>query len=170
MVKCSVTKVTTKSSASLAAQLSLKGTSGQQCMAGLGACSYCFISHMAAMVEVLAGHLVPLHPVGLLPDPSPPYFSTACQCDSCLDSWHGDSWLGCGDGQPWECYSVQGAGWPASSGSPWTSQTPNLHFTMYLGRVMRKGPGQHILSIFSFKLFCPLHSPNNIMEVIKVWK
>ena len=26
------------------------------------------------------------------------------------------------------------------------------------------------LSIFSFKLFCPLHSPNNMMEVIKVQK
>ena len=40
----------------------------------------------------------------------------------------------------------------------------------YMGRVMRKGPGRHILSIFSFKLFCPLHSPNNMMEVIKVRK
>ena len=39
-----------------------------------------------------------------------------------------------------------------------------------MGRVVRKGPGRHILSIFSFKLFCPLHSPNNMMEVTKVRK
>ena len=39
-----------------------------------------------------------------------------------------------------------------------------------MGRVMRKEPGQHVLSIFSFKLFCPFHSPNNMMEVIKVRK
>ena len=40
----------------------------------------------------------------------------------------------------------------------------------HVGRVMRKGPGRHILSIFTFKCFCPLHSPNNMMEVIKVRK
>ena len=39
-----------------------------------------------------------------------------------------------------------------------------------MGRVMQKGPGQHILSIFSFKLFCALDSPNNMMEVIKLLK
>ena len=36
-----------------------------------------------------------------------PYFSTACQCNGCLHAWHGGSWLGCRDCQPWECYSVQ---------------------------------------------------------------
>ena len=48
-------------------------------------------------------------------------------------------------------------------------QTFNIE-NLYLGRVMRKGPGRHILSIFSFKLFRPPHSPNNMMEVIKVRK
>ena len=41
---------------------------------------------------------------------------------------------------------------------------------IYMGRIMQKGPGRHILSIFSLKRFCPLHSPNNMMEVIKVQK
>ena len=41
-----------------------------------------------------------------------------------------------------------------------SKQLFNLKFSTGLnemGRVMRKGPGRHILSIFSFKLFCPLH-------------
>ena len=33
-----------------------------------------------------------------------------------------------------------------------------------------KGPDDIFLSIFSFKLFSPLHSPNNMMKVIKVQK
>ena len=33
---------------------------------------------------------------------------TTCQCDRCLDSWHGGSWLGCRDLQPRECHLVQG--------------------------------------------------------------
>ena len=33
-----------------------------------------------------------------------------------------------------------------------------------------KGPYDIFCPIFSFKLFCPLHSPNNMMEVMKVRK
>ena len=68
-------------------------------------------SHVAATVGDLAG-LVPhcfswLASLSLLS-----LISTACQCDGCLDAWHVGSWLGCGDCQPWECYSVQElAGW-----------------------------------------------------------
>ena len=39
-----------------------------------------------------------------------------------------------------------------------------------IGIWMWNRPGRHILSIFSFKLFFLLHSPNNTMEVIKVRK
>ena len=50
---------------------------------------------------------------------------------------------------------------------PWL----NIHLDAILyGPRHAKSDGRHILSIFSFKLFCPLHSPNNMMEVIKVRK
>ena len=64
------------------------------------------------------------------------------------------------------------------SNSPWNADADIGHCLLgiltpaqcQMGRVMRKGPGRHILSIFSFKLFGPHRSPNNMMEVIKVEK
>ena len=67
-----------------------------------------FFSHMTALVGDLAGFLVPLRPAGLLSLPLSLFFSTACQCDGCLEARRGVSRLGCGNGQPWKCYSVQG--------------------------------------------------------------
>ena len=67
-----------------------------------------FFSHMAALVGDLAGFPVPHRPAGLLPLPLSLFFSTAGQCDGCLEARRGVSRLGCGNGQPWECYSVQG--------------------------------------------------------------
>ena len=103
--RCNLTKLTQKSSADWQCRYLLR--------AAVVSAAYSrgiLMWFLASLVGNLASFLVLLCPVGL--PPPLPIFSTACQCDRCLDTWQGGSWLGCRDSQPCNCNFVQRlSGW-----------------------------------------------------------
>ena len=78
MVNCNLTKLTTKNGADWQRGYILRALVASG--AWPGRMLTWFFSHLAAPVGDLAGFLVPLRPVDLLP-PLLPIFSTARQCD-----------------------------------------------------------------------------------------
>ena len=127
-VKCNLTKLTTKSSTDwqhgyLPRAVVVNSVWPRRMLTW-------FLSHMTALVGDLAGFLVPLCSVGLQPHPPPlPIFPLFL---SVTGAWTpGVGLMAALRGLRAVGVLIgPGAGWLASSGSPWTFQAPNLHFVM----------------------------------------
>ena len=91
-------------------------------MHGLGACSHRSSVTWLHRLGILQVFLCCFAQLACFPPPRPPIFSHCLSVRRVPGRLAWGSWLGCGDCQP----LGPGAGWPASSGSPWTSQAPNL--------------------------------------------